>query len=109
MPTVLLDSTSARPTEVIYDPGNVLGAGVVESTPNVSEVAVLPQYVHIQGLAAGTTISVQGRVRSDLTWVEIQLVDGNTDTETLVKLDGDINFVQCIRSGAANAVVVAQK
>lgn len=105
----LTNEAPASPARTVYDPGDVLGNGVVQGVDaNTSRIMRRPTLIEVENMAALTTIDVQVKTLPDLAYKSFAVLDGATDTEFLVEFLQPYNFVRLVRTGAQNAVASAQ-
>lgn len=105
----LSQAAPASPARTVYDPGDVLGKGVVQGVDaNTSRIMRRPTLIEVENMAAGTTLDVQVKTLPDLAYKSFAVLDGATDTEFLVEFLQPYNFVKLVRTGAQDAVAAAQ-
>lgn len=105
----LSQEAPASPAIPVYDPGDVLGNGVVQgASANESRVMRRPTLIEVENMAAGTTLDVQVKTLPDLAFKSFAVLDGAADTEFLVEFLQPYNFVKLVRTGAQDAVAAAQ-
>jgi len=104
MPLVNLQQVELNKAHLIYDSVGAISG--VDANTSVEYAA--PDMMFIEGLAAGTTISVQVRPTATASWYEMQLVDGATTADAIVYMNKKFNFTRTVRVGASPVKVFVQ-
>lgn len=92
----------SRRNHIIYDPGN--GTPVQGADANHSLTVNNPAAVFLEGMVTGTDIAVQMKIDVASAWHTTQTILGSAGATALVEFTGFENYVQLVRTGAANPI-----
>lgn len=88
-----------RKTDNIYDPG--AGTPIQGTDANHSLTVNNPSAIFLEGMVTGTDIAVQIKVHGSSAWHTTQTILGSAGATALVEFTGYENYVQLVRTGAA--------